>query len=217
MSKFATQILVMKKIFVLVTILFCFILSQAQNPDAQNIIDKSVSKVKSSKGINVSFSLTQKDKQNQVMDHSKGTMKIKDQQYYIRQEGNEIFCNGTNIWNYDGENEVTLAKVDNDEDGFSPQQILTGFNKKDFDITLISSAGSSHQIQLTPVDKRKNFKQIMLYINKSTNLVSKAVITDKANTTTEISFNNISLNSTFADSQFVFDASKHPGVEVINQ
>ena len=57
----------------------------------------------------------------------------------------------------------------------------------------------------------------MLYINKSTSLISKAVITDKANTTTEISFNNISLNSTFSDSQFVFDATKHPGVEVINQ
>lgn len=207
----------MKKIFVLVIILFGFLLTQAQNPEAQGIIDKSVLKVKSSKGINVSFSLTQKDKQNQVMDRFKGTMKIKDQKYYIKQEGSEIFCNGVNIWNYDGESEVTVAKVDNDEDAFSPQQILTGFNKKDFDIKLISSAGTNHQIELTPVDKRKNFKQIMLYINKSSNLVSKAVITDKVNTTIEISFNNISLNSTFADSQFVFDASKHPGVEVINQ
>ena len=86
MSKFATQILLMKKIFILVTILFNFIFSHAQNQDPQSIIDKSVSKVKSSKGINVSFSLTQKDKQNQVMDHSKGTMKIKDQKYYIKQE-----------------------------------------------------------------------------------------------------------------------------------
>jgi len=213
------QILLMKKISVVIVILFSFILTMyGQNsPDAQSIVDKSANKIKSSKGINVSFSLTQRDKQNQVMDRTKGNMKIKEQKYYIKQEDNEIYCNGVNVWNYDGENEVTVAKVDNDDDGFSPQQILTGFNKKDFDIKLISSEGTYYLLQLTPIDKRKNFKQIMLYINKSTSLVSKAVITDKANTSTEISFTNISLNASFSDNQFVFDAAKHPGVEVINQ
>ena len=47
--------------------------------------------------------------------------------------------------------------------------------------------------------------------------MSKATITDKTNAVTEINFSNISLNSSFPDSQFVFDASKHPGVEVVNQ
>ena len=150
------------------------------------------------------------------MSATKGILKIKGTKYYIKQDENEIFCNGKQIWNYDGQKEVTVAKADNDDDEFSPEQIITGFNKKDFDIKLISSS-VNYQVQLTPVDKRKNFKQVILYISKSTNLITKAVITDKTNAIIEINFSNISFNNTFPDSQFVFDASKHPGVEVINQ
>ncbi len=196
---------------------FCHLTVFSQhNNSAESILDKSAAKIKAAKGINVSFSLTQKDKQNKPVSAFKGTMKIKGAQYYINQQGSEIYCNGVQIWNYDGANEVTVTRVDNDEDSFSPQQILTGFNKKDFDIELISSTGTNYQVKLVPVDKRQNFKQIILYINKSTNLVSKASVTDKMNAVTEVTFTNISLNASFTDSEFVFNAAKHPGVEVIN-
>jgi outer membrane lipoprotein-sorting protein len=194
-----------------------FFVQAQSNIDAQNILDKAAAKIQSSKGIGVNFSLTQKDKLNHVVVNSKGLLKLKGSKYYIKQEENEIFCNGIQIWNYDGQNEVTVAKSGNDEDEFTPQQILTGFNKKDFETILVPSNGTNYQVQLIPVDKRKNFKNLILYINKSTYLMSKAAITDKTNAVTEINFSNISLNSSFPDSQFVFDPSKHPGVEVVNQ
>jgi outer membrane lipoprotein-sorting protein len=194
-----------------------FFVQAQSNIDAQNILDKAAAKIQSSKGISVNFSLTQKDKLNHVVVNSKGLLKLKGSKYYIKQEENEIFCNGIQIWNYYGQNEVTVAKSGNDEDEFTPQQILTGFNKKDFETILVPSNGTNYQVQLIPVDKRKNFKNLILYINKSTYLMSKAAITDKTNAVTEINFSNISLNSSFPDSQFVFDPSKHPGVEVVNQ
>jgi outer membrane lipoprotein carrier protein len=209
----------MKRIFSLIAILCFYGLNVfAQNhSDAETVLNNATQKIQSSKGINVSFSLTQKDKFGHSHSASNGILKIKGSKYYIKQEQSETYCNGVQIWNYDGDREVTVAKADDDDDAFSPQQILTGFNKKDFDIKLVSSAGTNYEVQLIPVDKRKNFKQVLLYINKTTNLVSKAVIVDKTDAFTEINFSNISLNSTFPDSQFVFDASKHPGVEVINQ
>jgi len=190
---------------------------QAQNDiNAQAILDKAAAKVQSSKGISVSFSLTQKDKLGHQLSSSKGIIKIKGSKYYIKQDQSEIFSNGTQVWNYDGQNEVTVAKADNDDDAFSPEQIITGFDKKDFNTKLISSS-VNYQVQLTPVDKRKYFKQVILYISKTTNLVTKAVVTDKTNGIMEINFSNISLNNSFADNQFIFDATKHPGVEVVNQ
>ena len=190
---------------------------QAQNDiNAQAILDKAAAKVQSSKGISVSFSLTQKDKLGHQLSSSKGIIKIKGSKYYIKQDQSEIFSNGTQVWNYDGQNEVTVAKADNDDDAFSPEQIITGFDKKDFNTKLISSS-VNYQVQLTPVDKRKYFKQVILYISKTTNLVTKAVVTDKTNGIMEINFSNISLNNSFADNQFIFDVTKHPGVEVVNQ
>lgn len=206
----------MKKIFGLIIILNAFVFS-VQAQDAQSIIDNAVTRVQNSKGVTVSFSLTQKDKLGHVVNSSKGILKAKGTKYYIKQEGNEIFCNGIQIWNYDGQNEVTVTKADYDDDDLSPQQILTGFNKKNFTASLLSSASGVYQIQLMPVDKRKNFKQVILFINKTTGLVTKAVITDKRDNIVDISFGNTSLNVIIPDNQFVFEPAKHPGVEVVNQ
>ena len=68
-----------------------------------------------------------------------------------------------------------------------------------------------------PVDKRKNFKQVTIFINKSTNLVSKAKVTDKSDNIIQLYFSAINLNAVIPNSQFNFDASKHPGVEIINE
>jgi len=209
----------MKKLFNLVilsTISFFGVYAQ-NNTNAQVILDNARAKVQSSKGINISFSLTQKDKQNRQLLSSKGTLLIKGPKYYLKQGSNEIFCNGEQVWNYDGQSEVIVTKADIGDDELSPQQIITGFNNKDFDIKLVSSSGANHLLQLTPVDKRKNFTRVVLTVNKSSSLITKAAITDKANTVTEISFDNISLNATAPDSRFIFDPSKHPGVEVVNQ
>ena len=80
--------------------------------DAQSILDKISAKVKSAKGISAKFTLTQYDKSNQIEGSSKGIVKIKDNKYYVKQDKTEIFCNGNQIWNYDGSNEVTVAKTD---------------------------------------------------------------------------------------------------------
>ena len=196
--------------------LLVFSVQAQSNTNAQTILDNATAKVQSSKGTSLNFSLTQKDKFGHPISSSKGILKVKGSKYYIKQEDNEIFSNGEQIWNYDGQKEVTVAKVDDDGDAFSPEKIITGFDKKDFDIKLISSS-ANYQVQLTPVDKRQNYKQVILYISKSTNLITKAVITDKTNAFVEINFTNITFTNNLPDSQFVFDASKHPGVEVVNQ
>ena len=209
----------MKKLFslVLLSAVGVFAVYGQSNMNAQSVLDKAKAKVQASKGMNISFALTQKDKHNKQLLSSKGTLLIKGPKYYIKQEGNEIFCNGEQVWNYDGQSEVTVAKVDAEDDELSPQQIITGFNNKDFDIKLVSSTGTNYLLQLTPVDKRKNFTRVILTVNKSSNLITKAAITNKANTVTEITFNNIAFNAAIPDSRFVFDPSKHPGVEVVNQ
>jgi len=170
------------------------------------------------KGIITNFSLTQKDKFNHPQGTTKGVVKIKGNKYYVKEGDNQVFCNGSQQWNFNGHDEVTVSKADNsDADDLSPQQILSGFSKTDFTSKIISSSGTNYQIQLTPIDKRKNFKQVTIFVSKSSNLITKALIIDKSDNKIEIAFSNVNLNATLADSEFSFDATKHPGVEVINQ
>ena len=49
---------------------------------------------------------------NHLTGSSKGIVKIKGNKYYVKQDKTEIFCNGTQTWNFDGDNEVTVSKND---------------------------------------------------------------------------------------------------------
>lgn len=198
----------------------CFYNSSfAQNdPNAKKVLDKASVKMKSIPGLSTSFSYTTVDKNKTKKSTVSGLLYVKGNKFYIKEGGSEIFSNGTKTWNFNGTDEVTVENVDPNDDGaFTPQKFFTNFYDKDFTYKLISSSGDFYEIQLVPIDKRKNFKQINIFINKSKNLVTKARIIDKADNMIELMLSNININASIPDSTFVFDTSKHPGVEVVSQ
>lgn len=191
----------------------------AQNdPNAKKVLDQVSAKLKSLKGMTSSFSYITKDRKNAVKGSVKGIISIKGNKYYVKQGTTEIFCNGTTIWNYNGEQEVTVTQVDGEDDKMlSPQKLLSDFYDKDFTYKLVSSAGSFYEIEMTPTDKRKNFKQVNIFIDKAKLLTTKAKVIDKNDNIIEFTLSNVNSNATIPDTRFVFDTKKYPGVEVINQ
>ena len=185
--------------------------------DVQKILDQLTAKIKSAKGISATFVLKQSDKYGHAMVNSNGLVKIKGNKYYLKEDQVEVFCNGIKTWNFDGDREVTVTNASNDDEDITPQQVLSGFNNKDFTYKLISSEKNTNQVLLLPIDKRKNFKQLIIFTNKSTGLITKAYITDKIGVVTELDFSTINLNASLPDSLFVFDNAKHTNVETINQ
>lgn len=194
-------------------------ITKAQNdPNAKKVLDGVSSKLNTVKGITASFSYTTKDRNKTLKGSVKGQISIKGQKYYIKQGTTEIFCNGIKVWNFNGEDEVTVADVDNSDDKtLSPQKLLSNFYDKDFTYKLISSTGAYHQILMIPTDKRKNFKQVTIFIDKSKSLISKADVVDKSDNTIGFTLSNINTNIALPDSKFSFDATKHPGIEVVEQ
>lgn len=207
----------MKKFYLLLSVFLGFgIISQAQNDaNAKKILDEVSAKLKMLKGVTANFSYTTKDKKNAKKGSVNGLISFKGQQYYIKQGSTEIFCNGAKTWNYNGENEVTVSDVDNDNKTLTPQKLLSNFYDKDFTYKLISSAGAFNEIQMVPVDSKKNFKQVNVFVDKAKNMITKAHILDKSDNTIDFSLSNINTNASLPDNKFVFDAAKHPGVEVI--
>ncbi|HRH49892.1 MAG TPA: outer membrane lipoprotein carrier protein LolA [Panacibacter sp.] len=195
------------------------VLTKAQNdPNAKKVLDGVSSKLNTVKGITAGFSYTTKDRNKTLKGSVKGQISIKGQKYYIKQGTTEIFCNGVKVWNFNGEDEVTVADADNSDDKtLSPQKLLSNFYDKDFTYKLISSTGTFHQILMIPTDKRKNFKQVTIFIDKSKNLISKADVVDKSDNTIGFTLSNINTNISLPDSKFEFDTAKHPGVEVVEQ
>lgn len=210
----------MKKIYSLVSLLFAFSLfANAQiDAKAKSVLDNVSNKIKNVKGLTANFSYSTRDRNNNLKGTVKGIISIKGPKYYIKQGQTEIFSNGIKIWNYNGEDEVTVAQVDNEENRtLSPQKLLSNFYDEDFTYKLVSSSGNYYEIHMVPTDKRKSFKSVNIFVDKSKNLITKAKVTDKSDNVIEFSLTNINTNASIPDSKFVFDPAKHPKVEIINQ
>ena len=205
----------MKKIYTLTALLSILFVNNAiaqNDAAAQKTIDAVNAKIKSLKGFTASYTSVTIDKNKKAL----GTLKGK--KFYATMGKAEIISDGTKLWNYDGDKEVTVGKAeDAAADWLSPQVFIDGIDTKDFSYKLISTTGSIQQVQLLPVDKRKNITQVILFIDKTKSLITKINLTDKSGSTTIISFSNLNTNAVIPDTKFVFDAAKHPGVEVVEQ
>src|SRR6266542_4816877 len=136
-------------------------------------------------------------------------------------EGLEIYSDGKTSWSYDkSANEVTVNTVDASGNAMTPQKLLTNFYDKDFYYKYNGEkkdAGNAVQeIELTPTDKNKPFHKVYLLVSKATSTISSAKFLEKTGSRYTYSITNLKPNANVKDSDFTFDKSKHPGVEVVD-
>ena len=207
----------MRKIFyAILTIIISTSSISAQDASAKKVLDQVSAKLKTFKGITGNFTYTSKSRAGKVNNKVAGKMAIKGNKYYIRQGATEIFSDGVKSWNYNGNNEVTVNTIDADGQALTPQRLLTNFYDKDFNYKLISSAGIAHEIEMVPVDKRKNYQRVNVFVDKAKMMITRAKILDKSNNTIEFSLTNIVTNASIPENTFVFDKKKYKkNIEVI--
>ena len=208
----------LKKQILVVTLVFlgCNLFAQ-KDPAAKKVLDAVSAKVKTFKGVKADFtikSVTSKGKPNGT---KTGNIYIKGQKYLLKQGKIEIICDSKTIWNFDGAKTITVSPADENNQTLSPQNLLSNFYDKDFNYKLISSVGSFYEIELTPLDKRKSFKKVNVFVDKAKNMITKALILDQSNNKVEFSLNNMNTTSPVLDNLFTFDKSKYPkDVEVLD-
>ncbi|MEZ5027914.1 MAG: outer membrane lipoprotein carrier protein LolA [Ferruginibacter sp.] len=112
----------MKKILslsVLLVLMFTIVQAQApkgmgkSDPDAKKILDAVSAKFKSFKSVQSNFTLKIENAANKLIDSKKGTVYMKGTKYRIKVAGQDIFCDGSNVWTVDpASKEITLTKLD---------------------------------------------------------------------------------------------------------
>lgn len=197
--------------------LICQANINANDPNAKKVLDGVSNNIKSFKGISASFSIKSITSKGKTNSTKIGTVNVKGQKYFIKQAGTQILCDGVKIYNYDGKKTITITPVEESSQTLSPQNLLSNFYDKDFTYKLISSADNFHEIELYPVDKRKNFTKVNVFIDKAKNIITKAKITDKSNNIIEFVLSNINTSTPISDATFVFNRAKYPkDVEILD-
>ncbi len=220
----------MKKIvtfLVLMTALFTTSLAQPKpgmgnsDPEAKTVLDAVSAKFKTFRSVQANFSLNIENAAGKVLGNKTGKVYMKGSKYRISVTGQEIYCDGSNVSTYEkSANEVTITKVDPAANAITPQKLFTNFYDKDFLYKLngekLVKGKTIQEIELTPIDKAKTFFKVILYIDKATKTLTGAKLFEKAGNRYNYTVSKLNGKANIDDAQFVFDAKKYPGAEVVD-
>jgi outer membrane lipoprotein-sorting protein len=199
------------------------VLSAQQDAKAKEILDQTSQKTRSYKTISADFSFALQNKQMNTNDENKGSIKIKGGKYVvdIPGPGLKIFSDGKTNWNYmKTGNQVTISPIDeSSSELMDPSSVFTIY-EKGFKSKFIGEKSVDgkpvYQIELYPDKKDFEVSKITLDINKSTYMIQTAVLNGTEGNVYTIKVAKFESNKEIPDSEFVFDAKKFPGVEVID-
>ena len=213
----------MKKLYLLAVLIGTTLLgnAQASDPAAKAILDAVSAKFKTFSTVQAGFAYKVENASGKVLSTKTGTLLIKGTKYRVSFSGQEIFCNGNTIWNYDkAANEVTISKLDGSSGMITPQKLFTDFYNKDFRYILNGekSVGGKtvQEIEMTPIDKSKPFHKVYLQVDKAAKTIYSTKVLENAGNRYSYTVSTMKTNVALTDAQFSFDKSKYPGVEEVD-
>jgi len=193
-----------------------------QDPKAKEVLDKLSQTTKSYKTIQIDFSFTLENKKNNVNQTNEGVVTLKGKSYRLHMPvfSMDIFCDGITTWSYLSEaKECNISGVedDNKEGSLNPANIFTIY-EKGFNYSYVGEetlAGKAvHVLDLFPIDQKKEFVKVRLYVDKAKNQIAKAQTFNKDGNTYILVLKSMKTNVDLKDDYFKFDKSKYPGVEI---
>lgn len=214
----------MRKILFTMAIVLIAIALQAQtDAKAKEILDQASQKTRSYKTISADFTFSMQNKQMKINETNNGSIKLKGNKYVvdIPGAGLKVFADGKTSWNYmKTGNQVTIAPIDeNSSELMDPSSVFTiyekGFKSK-FIAEKTVDGKPVYQIELYPDKKEFEVTKITIEINKTTSTIQSALLNGTDGNVYSIKVNKFEPNKEISDTEFVFDAKKYPGVEVID-
>lgn len=208
----------MKKVLIfLLSFVALVTVNAQQDPAAKRILDAVSKTVKDYKTITANFTIKSVTSQGKSNGTKTGTITTKGEKYILKEGKNEIICDGSKTYNFDGAKTITVTPLEESNQTLSPQKILAGAYDQDFTYKLMGTKGNFHEIEMKPKDGRKNFSKVNIFIDKSKNMISRAVILDKGNNVVQVNFSNMITNKNLADQLFVFNPARYPkDVEILD-
>jgi outer membrane lipoprotein carrier protein len=213
----------MKKLYLLAlsSLLVLSGMAQKNDPEAKAILDGVSAKFKTFTTVQAGFSYKVENAAGKALSNTTGKIQMKGTKYRVSFSGQEIFCDGVTVWNYDkSANEVTISKLDASSGMITPQKLFTNFYDKDFLYLLNGEkkvgGKTVQEIEMTPVDKSKPFHKVYLQVDKTAKTIYSTKVLENAGNRYVYTVTSMKTNAAMADNVFVFDKKKYPGVEVVD-
>jgi outer membrane lipoprotein-sorting protein len=214
----------MKRLFILAILTLTVAMGYSQqDAKAKEILEKVTKKTQSLPSIEAKFSFEMNNKAEGIKEKSNGTIVLKNKKYKLNipQMGLQVLSDGKTIWTYMmNANEVSVSDIDESTDDLmAPERIFTiyerGFNYKYLGEG-VDAGVPVYNIELTPQKPTGDVRSIKLMIDKDKMLIHGANMTGKDGNMYNVIINEYKTDGVYKDTDFVFDASKHKDVEVVD-
>ena len=184
---------------ILISLLVLFFSTVGFTQNAESVLKSLQNKFDSI--TDLTSDITQK---NNGQSNLTGKMYFKKENNIRLELGNQtIVADGKTSWNYNKKNKkVIISDYDEAGSGLLSINYLVYQYPSECDLSL-STEGTSQILNLKPKSKKNNLGEVKLYISKE-NLIDKAVISNPASGTMEVSFSNYKLNQNLPDAKFSF-------------
>lgn len=219
----------MKKIVfgLLFMLIACCVSAQQPKPVRPTITDESQAILKKMKEkwmgletVKISFTL-QSAKDGKSTGNIKGNLWTKGKSYRLSIPGQLIICDGKSTWNYLPQSrEVNINPCEEDAGMLSlnPIQVISTYEKYYRSAFIREEAEKGIAVQIIDLYPKQvqSFYKIRFVIRKDKQLPLRAVIHEKDGSTDTYYFDQILFNPSLPGNFFTFDASKYPGIEIID-
>jgi outer membrane lipoprotein-sorting protein len=198
-------------------ILILPVFSQTKDIKAIALLDEVSAKTKSYKTIRADFSYTMENKQAKINEEKTGTLTLSGDKYRLKASGQEVICDGKLIWTYMKEsNEVQINDLDSKDDALTPSKLLSSYNAN-YKSRILKDRplkdANEVTIELIP-NVIKNFTKAILVVDKVKKQVRSFMLFDKSGNIFTYKITKYQTDIPVPVSDFTFDKSKFPGVEI---
>ena len=205
----------MKKIIVLLLIVFSFSAQAQDAVKAKALLDKVSAKVKSYKNIQIDFKYSLQNLKENVHQESKGNVTLSGNQYNLNFMGVTKLCDGKKLYSIVAEDEeISISNIGGkEEDNDTPAKMLTFFNKGfkyAWDITQNVKGKKIQYIKLTPISSKDERKEILVGVEVATSQIYNTISVAKNGTKITLTVNSFKTNQALPKNQFTFVQSKYP-------
>jgi outer membrane lipoprotein-sorting protein len=198
------------------------VFSQSNNK-AEEILEEVSKKTKSYKNISAEFIFSLENKEMEINEKNRGSIKINGKKYVVDLPdiGIKVYSDGETMWNYmkDG-NQVTISNIDGQGSDLMDPSVIFNIYEKGFKSVYIGETvkgnNTLHQIELHPDKNEYDVSKVDLFIDKNSMMINSAVLYDNDGNLYGIKVKEFDTDIDLPDSYFVFNKSEFGDVEIID-
>jgi outer membrane lipoprotein-sorting protein len=207
------------KLFSLAVLLIFTSVISAQ--EARSILDKAAEAYNKAGGVTVDFTLDSKDIKAKTVYSYDGKAYMKKDKFKIEIPDAITWFDGVTQWVYVKDTEeVNITNPTGEElQGISPSMLFNIY-KKGYNLSYKGEKRIGgkimQEVELAPQRKNADITKILVQIDKTNNIFSKIILTDKAGMQNTLTIRNYRTGTNMPDSTFSFSRNDCPQAEIVD-